>query len=412
MRVRRELKIIIYANILVVALIVYSSLGIWLVIFDDSSQENLQNHELNPSIAHSLGVDIAAGEPKIPKIIHQVYRTENIPERWKENQESCTRLHPDYEYMLWTDEKAYEFIKEHYSWFLKTFEHYQFPMQRFNAMKYFALYHYGGVYIDLDDQCLRKVDPLLYSAAFVRKATPMGISNDIIGARVKHPFFLKLINSLQRYNKNWYIPYLTILSSTGPLFVSIVWKRYKIFSSEDVMENNVVRILRPRDYTVHQDAYFAITKGATWHEDDAVFKKSLGNHIMSCLVAGFIATFAIAYSQYIAYCWLCENSDVFRRTYMGIWQSVWAVVTGLYKCIRGNRVCRQTIGNPMYLLRCGFSGSSAGRSSNHTEATETLLPLRMMSEESVDADKNMSPVPVAHLPAPVTAAEKKAVSNT
>lgn len=394
---RRELKIIIYANILVVALIVYSSLGIWLVVFDDSSKENLQNHELNPSIAQSLGVDIA-GKPKIPKIIHQVYRTENIPERWKENQESCTRLHPDYEYMLWTDEKAYEFIKEHYSWFLKTFEHYQFPMQRFNAMKYFALYHFGGVYIDLDDQCLRKVDPLLNSAAFVRKATPMGISNDIIGARVKHPFFLKLINSLQRYNKNWYIPYLTILSSTGPLFVSIVWKRYKIFSSEDVMENNVVRILRPRDYTVHKDAYFAITRGATWHEDDAVFKKSLGNHIMSCIVAGFIAVFLIAYSQYIAYCWLCENEDVFKRTYMGVWQSVCGVLQWLYRCIRGNRVCRQTLGNPMYILRCGMGGCSD--SGTTTDAAEALLPLHTMAvgDDDADKDKNMSPVPPPHLP--------------
>ncbi|KAG0671615.1 hypothetical protein C6P45_000106 [Maudiozyma exigua] len=351
MRIRKELQIILYLNILVLGIITYCTFGILLVVFDDSSPESLQNHELNPSISESIGVNIDS-IPKIPKIIHQVYRTENIPEQWKENQQKCIYLHPDYEYKLWTDEKAYEFIKANYSWFLKTFEHYKFPMQRFNAIKYFALYHFGGVYIDLDDSCHRKVDPLLNSVAFVRKATPLGISNDIMGSCVKHPFFLKLINSLQRYNKDWYIPYLTILGSTGPLFVSIVWKKYKIWS-DDIMENNVVRILRPKDYLVHKDAYFSITKGATWHEDDAVFKKSLGNHILSCITAGFVLTFAILYSQYIIYCWLCSNSDLFRNFYMGIWKTLNNILLWVYQKLTRNRFCRAAIGDPMVIINYG-----------------------------------------------------------
>lgn len=287
---------------------VYYAFDLILLVFDDAIQEALQNHEVNPSISESIGVAIDT-KPNIPKIIHQTYRTENIPEKWKENQQKCIDLHPDYKYNLWTDESSYEFIKENYSWFLKTFEHYKFPTQRSNAIRYFVLYHYGGIYIDLDDACERNLDPLLNAVAFVRKASPKGISNDIMGSRVKHPFFLKLIESLQHYNKNWYVPYLTILSSTGPLFVSIIWKRYKRWSGY-IIEDNVVRILQPKDYSMFKNAFFSITKDSSWYEDDAIFTKSLGNHILSCVTIGFIFMFFVTYCQYIFYCFLCSNTDI------------------------------------------------------------------------------------------------------
>jgi hypothetical protein len=36
----------------------------------------------------------------IPKIIHQTYKNETIPEVWVEAQQSCIDLHPDYEYIV------------------------------------------------------------------------------------------------------------------------------------------------------------------------------------------------------------------------------------------------------------------------------------------------------------------------
>lgn len=38
-----------------------------------------------------------------------------------------------------------------YPWFLDTFDGYPFPIQRADAIRYFVLAHYGGVYLDLDD---------------------------------------------------------------------------------------------------------------------------------------------------------------------------------------------------------------------------------------------------------------------
>ncbi len=38
-----------------------------------------------------------------------------------------------------------------YPWFLDTWDAYPFDIERADAIRYFALAHYGGVYLDLDD---------------------------------------------------------------------------------------------------------------------------------------------------------------------------------------------------------------------------------------------------------------------
>ena len=47
---------------------------------------------------------------KIPRIIHQTWKTEELPPQWAEVREGCARLMPDYEYMLWTDAISREFL--------------------------------------------------------------------------------------------------------------------------------------------------------------------------------------------------------------------------------------------------------------------------------------------------------------
>ena len=36
----------------------------------------------------------------IPKILHQTWKNETVPERWYDAQQSCLELHPDYEYIV------------------------------------------------------------------------------------------------------------------------------------------------------------------------------------------------------------------------------------------------------------------------------------------------------------------------
>ncbi len=52
---------------------------------------------------------------------------------------------------LWTDASSREFIAAEYPWFLDTFDGYDHNIQRADAIRYFVLAHFGGIYIDLDD---------------------------------------------------------------------------------------------------------------------------------------------------------------------------------------------------------------------------------------------------------------------
>ncbi|KAH7386685.1 nucleotide-diphospho-sugar transferase [Phaeosphaeria sp. MPI-PUGE-AT-0046c] len=226
----------------------------------------------------------------IPKIIHQTYKNESIPAHWQGPQQSCLDLHPDYEYKLWTDKKSREFIAAEYPWFLETFDGYPYPIQRADAIRYFVLHHFGGIYIDLDDGCNRSLDPLLAYPAWVRRTLPTGISNDAMGSVPRHPFFLKAIDSLTDYNRRWPLPYITVMASTGPLYLSIIWRHYNNASPEGA---NRVRILFPDEYNNHPWSFFTHHVGSSWHRTDVKVIFWLAKHWVFVTFLGFAAGFSL-----------------------------------------------------------------------------------------------------------------------
>ncbi len=73
-------------------------------------------------------------------------------------------------WQLWTEKASRDFIELEYPWFLKTYDRYSFPVQRVDAVRYFLLLHYGGIYIDLDN--VRISDPLLCSVSGLADPLP------------------------------------------------------------------------------------------------------------------------------------------------------------------------------------------------------------------------------------------------
>jgi len=88
----------------------------------------------------------------LPKIIHQQWATaKDIPEKFQHWQSQWKTLFPDHHYMLWTDKAGRELIATHYEWFLPIYDNcYRQTIKRVDATRYFVLYHYGGLYADLD----------------------------------------------------------------------------------------------------------------------------------------------------------------------------------------------------------------------------------------------------------------------
>ncbi|KAJ6539460.1 nucleotide-diphospho-sugar transferase [Mycena capillaripes] len=215
---------------------------------------------------------------RIPRILHQTWKTGTLPDKWKSISQECRDMMPDYEYKLWTDESSREFIARHYPWFLNTFDDYSYAILRADAIRYFVLYHYGGIYLDLDIGCLRPLDPLLVYPVILPKTIPVGVSNDLMFAEKHHPFLAQTIHNLATFDHSWILNYPTVMFSTGPMFLSV---QYGIFTSQHVPGGNV-RILPKALYGKNAEpaeaphSFFTHHYGSSWHSDDAAFIWFLG----------------------------------------------------------------------------------------------------------------------------------------
>ncbi|KAH8830448.1 MIPC synthase [Flagelloscypha sp. PMI_526] len=231
--------------------IVLSSVSYYLAIDPSAILSELEVPYTPPNVRLN-----GTGHERIPRILHQTWKTDVLPERWQPVSQTCKDLMPDYDYMLWTDASARQFISEHYPWFLDTFDHYPYNIQRADSIRYFVLHHYGGIYIDLDIGCLRPLDSLLPYPVILPKTIPVGVSNDLMFAEKEHPFLAQTIHNLATFDHNWLINYPTVMFSTGPMFLSA---QYAIYTSS---HPGSVRIL---------PNYFTHYYGSSWHADDAGF---------------------------------------------------------------------------------------------------------------------------------------------
>jgi mannosyltransferase OCH1-like enzyme len=105
-----------------------------------------------------------------------------------------------------------------------------------------------------------------------------------MGSIPQHPFFLKVIESLAGFKHSWGLPYITVMYTTGPLFLSVMWMQYM---RTDPSPEDRVRILMPDEYKGFTWSFFNITKGNSWHGKDARLIFWMGKHWLFLTVSGF-----------------------------------------------------------------------------------------------------------------------------
>ncbi|EMD40785.1 glycosyltransferase family 32 protein [Gelatoporia subvermispora B] len=265
------------ATILVGTVLVLSSISYYLAI-DNAAYITESELGLALNVSAPLNVSVHDRPERIPRIIHQTWKSETMPPKWVNVSQGCRDMMPDYEYKLWTDASAREFIAEEYPWFLDTFDGYTYPIQRADAIRYFILYHYGGIYMDLDIGCLQRMDPLLVYPVILAKTIPVGVSNDLIFAEKGHPFMAQTIHNLIAFDYSWVLNYPTVMFSTGPMFLSAQYGYYT--STHPPMPDlpgGEVRVLPKSLYGKNAKpgeaphSFFSHFYGSSWHADDAAF---------------------------------------------------------------------------------------------------------------------------------------------
>lgn len=164
----------------------------------------------------------------IPRTIHFVWfeslsndsdSKSKIPSKGSKAPEFCRRssdtAHANFTINVWNATAARTLLIEHYAWFLETYDGYRHPIQRVDAFKYFVLWHYGGIYMDMDISCRPKMPliPLLQFPAWFRKTALLGVNNDLMAARPRHPVIGEMTRTLKARDVNLLFSYLTVYVS-------------------------------------------------------------------------------------------------------------------------------------------------------------------------------------------------------
>ncbi len=215
--------------------------------------KNLSNQECSATnISHS-----------IPKVIHQTWKTLDIPKKWQAFRKTCEVINPEYQIRTWSHDLIYALLKKHYPWFIPTFDSYQYPVQKAEAGRYFIIYHYGGIYLDMDVSCKVAINEILSMTltpfdVMLDATYPVGLTNNIIVAKPRHPFMKMMIESLHNSNHDFVIPHWTIMISTGPLYAHRTYLRYPC--------KNHIHVLPVHKHTT----FYSDDKSGSWHTWDGL----------------------------------------------------------------------------------------------------------------------------------------------
>ncbi|KAL2126465.1 hypothetical protein VTI74DRAFT_852 [Chaetomium olivicolor] len=233
----------------------------------------------------------------IPKIVHQVFHNwkdpgnDTLPADWVAVRQNCMDLNPSFEFKLWTEEASRDFIEKEYAWFLRTYDGYRHKVQRVDAVRYFLLLHYGGIYMDLDNGCKRDLTPTLYYPTWITEPGRGALSNNILASRPNHPFWARLTHSLMPYDWNWFFPYVTISYASGQWFVTAIWQEYHRLlpkpSDNPKLEHRLHLLMMDDRPGAHPSIFFTQERGGTWINWDNLLFLWIGDHLFLFLLMLF-----------------------------------------------------------------------------------------------------------------------------
>ena len=197
---------------------------------------------------------------KIPRIIHQLFdgpigpppNLLQLAETWKSKM-------PDWEYRFWNKQMMRDFVETACPDFLSYYKSFPFDVQRWDAIRYLILYHIGGMYVDMDYECVQPLDVLLsgFTCCMGMEPTinskiynlPMIVSNALMASTRKHPFMAAIIEDMKT---NYYAYYGRIVESTGPFMTTRVYQQFRRKKEVALLPADLVAPLTLREVMMWQ----------------------------------------------------------------------------------------------------------------------------------------------------------------
>ena len=171
----------------------------------------------------------------IPKILHQTWKTKSLPPNFMRWRLSWLRNHPHWQHHLWTDLENRQLVKNEYPWLLHFYDNLPRHIQRVDIVRYLILFKYGGVYADLDVDCLKPIDDLLKKPVVLGRISNdddwlHNIPNAFMASAAKHEFWMFVIHlSMSRMALN-----LITEDITGPILIRDAYRLYMQYNPRDI----------------------------------------------------------------------------------------------------------------------------------------------------------------------------------
>ena len=180
-------------------------------------------HHLQSAIFPVLGGGIT-------KVIHQTWKSHKLLPHQAEWRESWRVKHPHWLHKLWTDAENRALIEQSMPWLLSTYD--SMPAEIFKAdlARYAYMYIYGGVYVDLDFECIKSIDGLLRNKSIalaydIREDNGgADIANAFLASAPGHPFWIHLLTSIVERAGNSGI--IHAITATGPGAITMAYKDF------------------------------------------------------------------------------------------------------------------------------------------------------------------------------------------
>lgn len=179
---------------------------------------------------------------KIPPIIHQSWKSKYyIPSRFAPWIRSWKAFNPQWSYLFWDDEDNMSLIRIRFPKYYEMAR--KLPkIALADFTRYAIMFELGGVYADLDFECLKSFDDLVnnpkHTHGLIISSEPlahtvlldgrregqgrMALCNAIMASRPGHPFWLRLMENI--FNKFYASPeFRDPVSLTGPRMVQLTY---------------------------------------------------------------------------------------------------------------------------------------------------------------------------------------------
>lgn len=150
---------------------------------------------------------------RIPKIIHQIWLGRPMPKEYEQLQESWRHHHPDWHYILWTEEMIQEFGLYNQVYYDMA----QNYGEKSDIARYEILYRFGGLYVDCDFECLQSLEGFHYLFDFYTGVQPLDtnmvqLGCALIGSIPGHPILKHCIETVKDDQRQ-----AQIVVKTGPI---------------------------------------------------------------------------------------------------------------------------------------------------------------------------------------------------